>query len=396
MLKLTALDIMVVAAMVLPTWFATMNLLLSYVRLPQPEARPPRGPLPEVAIIVPVKDDPSIFNSIPYYRSLIYPHYHVIIVDDSDSPQFVERLRSAVGSDERFILLHREPWQRRGRKGDALNFGLMAASRLSPKYVVIMDADHRPPRNFLLKGVSLIGGHRALIGYQRHSVGAYDLFGKLYFYSQAASIRILRAKQALGMPPIFTGSVGMFDYATISKYMFDGGSITEDWELTLRMVIGGDFDAVVSDEFYADAAVPLNITWFVNQQLRWASGTINDFVRHLRGAARSGLRNFVGLAYNGLLFSQSLGIVFLLLTYLFFYRAGSVTSLAATAVFAYLLASWVVTFTKASRDVEGRAPSLALVLYSILMTYFTSFVHSAGTVMGLLGMKGWKVTRRRG
>src|SRR3989304_958779 len=98
-------------------FYGTINLLLELKFRPTPLGPP--HPNPErVAIIVPIKDDPSIFNSIPYLRAINYPHYEVVIIDDSKDPAFRNRVDALAGGQVR-ILRRRTT---RGRKGPALNF----------------------------------------------------------------------------------------------------------------------------------------------------------------------------------------------------------------------------------------------------------------------------------
>lgn len=91
----------------------------------------------------------------------------------------------------------------------------------------------------------------------------------------------LIARHKLNLTPIFTGSVAIFDYKWLKERRFDETSITEDWELSLRGYIKGKFTTYVTDKLYAHCAIPKDIKWFINQQMRWAEGTISDLKKHL-------------------------------------------------------------------------------------------------------------------
>lgn len=381
-------------------FYSLMNIVFSLVRVDEVESGDASAE-DTVAVIIPVREDPSIFNVIPYYRALSYKNFTVIVVDDSDSSEFISRLLAECDGKP-FTVLHRSPEMRHGRKGDAINYGLDWLHRNMPvRWVAIMDADHRPPVDFLTKAVVMAQGYDAVIGYQRHSVGAKGEFGEFYYYMNAVSIYSMLVRRKLGMAPIFTGSVGLFSYDFIYRYRFSENSITEDWDLSMRAIAEGDFNVFVSSKLYADCAVPEDAFWYVRQQIRWAKGNIYDFLRTRKNILTLGFRTSIGLLYQGLFFSQGLVIASSMVYTLFFMPPSayaSVTSIGMvfTAVWILSTLSWISLFYRGLKYVEGRTPSIPVLLYMVLDIYFMSFVYAYATILGVLGVKGWKVTRRRG
>src|SRR3990170_5085196 len=241
-------------------FYGTINLLLELKFRPTPLGPP--HPNPErVAIIVPIKDDPSIFNSIPYLRAIDYPHYEVLILDDSKDPAFRSRVDALAGGQIRIL---RRPTTR-GRKGTALNFALESLAQYTPKFVVILDADHRPPPDFLAKAVTAIEDTEAhcVVGYQRHDVGSTGFFGLTYRAGVATAMRNLKARYDLRFGAFFPGSGAIFNYEWLHARGFDETSITEDWELSFRCYSEGDFRIVVREPLWVSLGtlVFLGIAW---------------------------------------------------------------------------------------------------------------------------------------
>ena len=107
----------------------------------------------DVAVIFPVKDDPSIFHSIPYAKAQDYPgNYRVLVVDDSKDPDLRRKIDEF--ADERCKELRRT--KQTGRKAGAINYALEYLRSSSPGFVVVLDSDHRMPKDFLSRAVALI------------------------------------------------------------------------------------------------------------------------------------------------------------------------------------------------------------------------------------------------
>src|SRR5437867_10983636 len=100
-------------------FFGTINLLLAIRFRPTAPTRPHPNP-GRVAILVPIRDDPSIFNSLPFLRAIDYPDYEVVLIDDSQLAAFRRRVDASAGGAIR--ALRRPPAG--GRQGAALNVAL--------------------------------------------------------------------------------------------------------------------------------------------------------------------------------------------------------------------------------------------------------------------------------
>jgi cellulose synthase/poly-beta-1,6-N-acetylglucosamine synthase-like glycosyltransferase len=377
--------------------FATLNIIFVVKYRPVRPQTPSPNPM-SVAIIVPVKDDPSVFNSIPFLKELRYPgELRVVIADDSTDPAFRERLDAAAGG---LVSVLRRPVPA-GKKAGAINHALEHLREWGPRFVAILDADHRPPKDFVSRAVTLIERKRVkcVVGYQKHTIGSDGPFGAFYRLSQAMGIITMKSRSLLGLAPIFGGSCSIFDYSWLDSVRFDETSITEDWELTLRGYVEAGLSIEVSEDLYADAAVPRNLPWFFRQQMRWYEGTISDFLKHAGSVLRSDeltLRQKVGLCYNGLMYFQALAV--LISVFLVFEGNAFLPTWLGVFVSLYAGLSYLLLIARAGvLEHVGITGWSGAVFIGFVFTYVLSLVMSYAVVKAVLVRPDdWSVTRRRG
>ncbi len=377
-------------------FYGTINLLLELKFRPTPLGPP--HPNPErVAIIVPIKDDPSIFNSVPYLRAIDYPRHEVVIIDDSKDPAFRNRIDALAGGQVRIL---RRPTTR-GGKGTALNFALESLKQHPPKFVVILDADHRPPPDFLAKAVTAIEDTKAhcVVGYQRHDIGSHGLFGLAYRAGVATAIRNLKARYDLRFGAFFPGAAAIFDYEWLSARGFDETSITEDWELSFRSHSEGNFRIVVREDLWVSAAVPKNLWGLVEQHKRWIAGTTRDFRKNARQLlhARIPIRTKIGLASQGLSGIQALSFLlfWIVLTPIFPLRLNPLPSLA---ILGFLGVAWGWPLYRGSRfEGYNLRQIVAVLAYGFFCAYVLAPFGAYAFALGLVrNPTSRTVTKRRG
>jgi len=351
-----------------------------------------------VVVLIPVKDDWSLFKALPSVLSLDYPHYQVVVVDDSQDPTFISRLEDE--AQGRFVILRRP--QAIGCKGGALNHALEWLQATPPDYVAVLDADHRPPPDFLRRAVQhleVTTRGPCVAGWQRHRIGDWGFFGRAYRVAQSACRVNLVSRERMGAAPIFTGSAGLFRYRWLQARGFSH-SITEDWELSIRAYLGGDRIAFRED-LWVDAAIPQGIRWFIRQQMRWAEGTVRDLRHALPTILRSSLpwQVKVGLIYQGFYLAQSLLVLLSLPLIALGLREGMAMPAALTVgLLGFYFVAWAAPMVRGAL-LEGYSVGKALGVlgYSHLLMYLMLPIYAYASLRGLLLERGqWQVTRRRG
>ena len=283
---------------------------------------------------VTARDEPFVSIQLPFYneknvaRRIIqacaeidYANYEVIVADDSrdDTIEVIKELnRRRDGPTVKFV--HRK--DRTGFKGGALQ---KAVSFMNPntKYIVIFDADFIPPPDIIKRFLwyfesqyaevnrngSNGNGHRfadqvldyyenrknngkgngedvldmvddwferrrigVVQGYQLHHLNKNENWitkGVRAEFSGGYMIERV-AEEFFGSMKMITGSVFMIR-ADILRRLGWTNSITEDWDLTLRMYLEG-YKVLYTPLIQAPAEIPTTIRALARQRMRWAEG----------------------------------------------------------------------------------------------------------------------------
>jgi cellulose synthase/poly-beta-1,6-N-acetylglucosamine synthase-like glycosyltransferase len=231
---------------------------------------------------------------------LEYPEYEVIVVDDStdDSKQILERWVNT----PRFKILHRN--SRAGYKGGALREALKVMDARA-EYVVIFDADSVPfpdsidrflPHFFYENGNGKNGngnGQHGVDGDQnapgRHEYKRRENVAAVQSYqwhvlnkSESWLTEAVRAEYAGSymVERPFQDAVGSLKMVAGTSYMIRadllreigwGTSITEDWELTLKLYARG-YKVAYTPWAETPAECVSTFSRLARQRMRWAEG----------------------------------------------------------------------------------------------------------------------------
>ena len=280
---------------------------------------------PLVSIHLPFYNERSVADRIlKACNSLDYKNYEVVIVDDStdDTPTILEAWRD----NPHVKIIHRE--QRSGFKGGALNVALKHMDRRA-KYVMVFDADFIPPpdivhqflayfengfngnnnskrnpgndkapngslskENFVGISEKLRVWHRnkevaAVQGYQWHYLNSGENWLTRGVRAEfSASYVVERTSQELaGAMKLIAGSVFMIKTEILRKYGWST-SITEDWELTLRLYADG-YKVLYTPHIQVPAECPSTIPRLVRQRMRWAEGHTHNVKKYFWRILRS-------------------------------------------------------------------------------------------------------------
>ena len=323
--------------------------------------------------------------------SFDYPNYEVIVVDDSRDDTVVrlkEWLLKAVSGESKLKIYHRD--NREGFKGGALNEALR---HTSPKaeYVVVFDADFVPEPDTLKKFIAYFGKHAngngeggrylngrlaAVQGYQWHTLnrtenwltrGVSCEFSGNYMVDRTF-------QEVTGVMKMVAGSVYMVRADVLKEFGWTG-SITEDWELTLRLYERG-YKVLYTPLVQAPAECPSTLGKLVRQRMRWAEGHTYNVKKHfipVLASPRLGIMEKLEFLYFAPYYLQSLFLILgtfswltsdiLLGAKLPFYTAEFGWGLVITNLLALPLMSLTGLFLerRARKDFRGLASQLLLI-----------------------------------
>jgi len=272
-------------------------------------------------------EEPFISIHLPFYNernvarrileaciNLDYSNYEILVVDDSrDETVRILREMSRRRGGPTLKFVHRK--DRRGFKGGALSEAL---KHMDPRteYVVVFDADFIPPPDILRQFLWYFnrqngqnGGnnkHRlasrvlnhfnnnrgggggdlerrveewyearrvaAVQGYQLHVLNKSENWltrGVRAEYSGSYMVE-RTAEEFFGAMKMIAGSVFMVR-ADVLRRLGWTTSITEDWDLTIRLYLAG-YKVVYTPLIQAPAEIPKTVRRLVRQRMRWAEG----------------------------------------------------------------------------------------------------------------------------
>jgi len=256
---------------------------------------PPDHPLnkvlaPRIDEQAPLEDEPWISIHLPFYNELNvarraleacmgldYSNFEVLVADDSrDATIEILRDRGWRLGAPIFKFIHRK--DRSGFKGGALSEALRY---IHPKteYIVVFDADFVPPSNILKQFLRQFRLYEdspkplaAVQGYQLHYLNRNENWitkGVRAEFSGSYMVERL-FEELTGAMKMVSGSVFMFR-ADVLCMLGWTRSITEDWELTIRLYLEG-YKVAYTPLIQAPAELPTTIRGIIRQRMRWAEG----------------------------------------------------------------------------------------------------------------------------
>jgi 1,2-diacylglycerol 3-beta-glucosyltransferase len=216
-------------------------------------------------------------------EQLEYPEYEVILVDDS-TDESVQILQKWVNRP-RFKILHRT--SRQGYKGGALREALKVMDRRT-EYVVVFDADSMPfpdsierflPYFYESNGKKEEGARpvrrediAVVQSYQWHVLNKSESWlTEAVRAEYAGSYMIERPFQdAVGSLKMVAGTAYMIR-ADLLREVGWGTSLTEDWELTLKLYVRG-YKVAYTPWAETPAECVSTFPRLARQRMRWAEG----------------------------------------------------------------------------------------------------------------------------
>ena len=267
-----------------------------------------------------------------------YPNYEVVVVDDSKDgtvSRLKEWLLDGMKSDgQKLKIIHRG--DRSGFKGGALNEALKHTSTKA-EYIVVLDADFVPEPDMLKKFLAYFNKHgngngngngngggrygngrlAAVQGYQWHTLNrSENWLTRGVSCEFSGNYMVDRTFQEVaGVLKMVAGSVYMVRADLLRQYGWST-SITEDWELTLRLYEDG-YKVLYTPLVQAPAECPSTLGKLIRQRMRWAEGHTYNVKRHFFRVLRSSklaIREKLEFLYFAPYYLQS---VFLILGTLF-------------------------------------------------------------------------------
>jgi cellulose synthase/poly-beta-1,6-N-acetylglucosamine synthase-like glycosyltransferase len=249
---------------------------------------------PTVSILIPACNEEYVIgNLLQRMVDLTYPRdkLQVTLIDDASSDSTGE-IAEKFASKHSFIqVLHRDKTRGGIGKAAALNYGL---THSTGDIVLCFDADYYPQRDIVEKLVKefadpIVGavqGRPVVLNESQNYVT------RIVTLERIGGFRVdQQARDALGLIPQFGGTVGGFRRGILEKLGgFDEAMITEDTDLTFRIILMGYKVRYVADaECYEEAVCTWKAYW--RQRSRWARGHMQVSFKHAFNVVKSNKLN---------------------------------------------------------------------------------------------------------
>ena len=243
------------------------------------------GHTPSLSVLVACHNEERVLDRLKAaLRAFDYPGglLQLIVVDDGSADRTGELLDRWASEDAHLLALHR-PAGSPGGKSGALNAAL---SHVTGDIVVVFDADHCPhpdvprrlARHFADPEIGAVQGRCRILN------GELSLIGTLVEMDYLAGYLVNEfGRQAVFALPAYGGANCAVRTASLRALGgWNEDSVTEDTDLTLRLVLSGQrvrYDVSAVDE--EEAVTTLRRYW--TQRYRWARGH-QQVWRDYRGA----------------------------------------------------------------------------------------------------------------
>jgi cellulose synthase/poly-beta-1,6-N-acetylglucosamine synthase-like glycosyltransferase len=256
------------------------------------------------------RDMPLVSIHLPFYnevnvaRRVIqaclaqdYPNLEILVADDSQDGT-IGVLKDPTWRRRPPIVKFVHRRDRSGFKGGALTEALRFMDPRA-EFVVVFDADFIPPPDTVKRFVrrfreveppttdflpdaqpSQRKRVAAVQGYQQHYLNKSENWvtrGVRAEFSGSYMIERV-AEERLGAMKMISGSVFMLRAEVLRELQW-GNSITEDWELTLRLYREG-YKVSYTPLIQAPAEMPTTIKALARQRMRWAEGHTHAVRKH--------------------------------------------------------------------------------------------------------------------
>lgn len=287
------------------TLLATVRWLLVYVcsfreHLRQRTAPPSDRPLPSVSILVPAfNEGPNIDRAMQSLRTLDYPHYEVVFVDDGSTDDTLQRVRRYEGGKAPTVLVHSKP---NGGKWSALN---LAFQHSTGELVLCVDTDSHLDRQALRILVDrLADPHLTAVTGQVRVRNRDRLLTRLQALEYLLSNGAIRMAQSWTETVLVVpGPLGLYRRSALEEiYLrygrshadrapgwvagpYEPDTFAEDFDLSLAVLYSGGRIAY-DPRAVAHTRAPEWMFPLLSQRYRWARGSLQVLRKYAQRAWR--------------------------------------------------------------------------------------------------------------
>jgi cellulose synthase/poly-beta-1,6-N-acetylglucosamine synthase-like glycosyltransferase len=257
--------------------------------------------IPVISIIVPAYNEAAnIKRTLDSIVDSDYPAKEIIVVDDGSkdltytiASQYVQTCKHCN------IKVMRK---QNGGKASAMNYGLRFAAG---EIIVIVDADSLIEKN-TLKEVAKQFQDPTVVAV----AGTVKVLNSVNILTNCTALECVAvpnlqrpAFSLFGIVMIIPGALGAFSKKRLIQCgLYDHDTITEDFDLTIKIAKGGGRIVAIPAISYTEC--PTTVRGFYKQRIRWYSGVFQGLLKHrdVMTNGRYGMLNRLGYPFTSLMF----------------------------------------------------------------------------------------------
>jgi glycosyltransferase involved in cell wall biosynthesis len=244
----------------------------------------PTGDLPFVSLHVPRHNEPPdmVIETLTSLLRLDYPSYEIIAIDDNSDDETLWRPVEQWCAGHGVKFVHLQDWP--GYKSGALNYALRECTDPRAELIGVVDSDYQLDSSFLRRCAPLFADER--IGFIQAPQDYRDwerapYYRRLY-YSYKYFFSVSQPSRNEHDGAIFAGTMGLIRRrALVEVGGWNEWCITEDAELSLRLLRGG-WSGLHVDDSFGQGVMPLTFEALKSQRYRWCFGGIQILRMHWR------------------------------------------------------------------------------------------------------------------
>jgi cellulose synthase/poly-beta-1,6-N-acetylglucosamine synthase-like glycosyltransferase len=232
---------------------------------------------PTVTVIVPAFNEQHIIRlTLDSIIESDYPNKEIIVVDDGSSDQTYAVICKSLEKfpKKRFSVIRKV----NGGKASAINLALRFAKG---EIVIVIDADSIIERNTLrVMAKDLQRSDVIAVAGKVKVLNRTNILTNCIALEVAIAVNLLRPPFSLfGVVMIVPGAAGGFNKkAILQRGLYDNDTLTEDFDLTLKLLKTGRKIIGIPSTSYTEA--PSTIKDLYRQRTRWNRGNFQTLIKH--------------------------------------------------------------------------------------------------------------------
>jgi cellulose synthase/poly-beta-1,6-N-acetylglucosamine synthase-like glycosyltransferase len=233
--------------------------------------------LPLLTVIIPAyNEETNIKRTLDSVIQNDYPNKEIIVVDDGSVDQTYAIASTCMQelTGNRFSLIRKE----NGGKASAINLALLFSKG---DIVIVIDADSMIEKSALREIVKEFQDPSTAA-----VAGKVKVFNKSNILTNCTALELVMGANILrppfslfGVVMIVPGGIGGFSKRSIiQRGLYDNDTLTEDFDLTMKLLKGGGRAVAIHAVSYTE--VPKTIKDFYKQRTRWNRGNFQTLLKH--------------------------------------------------------------------------------------------------------------------